>query len=143
MPILNYTTTIDTNKTLGEIQRVLVRAGARQTAAEFDDQARPVGLAFAVETPEGMRRFALPANADGVYAALRREKVPKRFQTVDQAHRVAWRILKDWVEAQMAIHEAGLARLDQIMMPYMLVGPGSETMWDRYLDNQLAIGPGE
>jgi hypothetical protein len=36
-------------------------------------------------------------------------KVPRSKCTEDQAQRVAWRIVKDWVEAQMAIVEAQLA----------------------------------
>ena len=39
-----------------------------------------------------------------------------------QAVRASWRILKDWVEAQMALLETGMVTMDEIFLPYMLFG---------------------
>ena len=39
-----------------------------------------------------------------------------------QAIRTSWRILKDWVEAQMALLETGMVTMDEIFLPYMLSG---------------------
>ena len=39
-----------------------------------------------------------------------------------QPARVAWRILKDWVEAQMAIIEAEMASIEEVFLPYLLRG---------------------
>ena len=34
-----------------------------------------------------------------------------------QAIRTSWRILKDWVEAQMALLETGMVTMDEIFLP--------------------------
>ena len=35
---------------------------------------------------------------------------------------MAWRIVKDWVEAQMALLATGMVELEEIFLPYMLSG---------------------
>lgn len=47
-----------------------------------------------------------------------------------QAIRTGWRIVKDWVEAQMALIEAGLASLPEVMLPYAITSNG-ETLYKR------------
>ena len=39
-----------------------------------------------------------------------------------QAIRTSWRILKDWVEVQMALLETGMVTMDEIFLPYRLSG---------------------
>lgn len=46
------------------------------------------------------------------------------------AQRTGWRILKDWVAAQLAIIEAGLATLPEVMLPYALLSDG-QTLYKR------------
>ena len=60
----------------------------------------------------------------------------------EQAERVAWRIVKDWVEAQMAILESEMVQMDEIFLPYMLSNSG-QTVFEAYRNNQLALGGGE
>jgi hypothetical protein len=142
MPILNYTTTISVDKTVGDIQRILAVHGAKSIQVDYANSL-PIALAFFADTPIGERAFALPANIDGVWQALvqqnRRGKVPSRFATKEQAGRVAWRILKDWTEAQMAIIEAGMVTLDQVMLPYMQVG--NESLYSALKSSQFALPP--
>lgn len=131
MPILNYTTSIDTHKTGAEISAMLARHGA-SAIATFYANGVASGIGFAIMTDQGSRDFRLPANAEGVLAKLRGNRsVPARLKTPEQAARVAWRILKDWVEAQLAIIEAGMVALDEVMLPYM-VGPSGETFGELY-----------
>src|SRR5437763_1380399 len=103
MPLLNYTTEVPVNRSIGQVQGLLVEAGARAIAAEYDETGRTIGMSFVVETASGRRAFRLPVKADAVFAVLGREKIERRYRTPDHAERVAWRILKDWVEAQLAI----------------------------------------
>lgn len=124
MAILNYTTTVPVLRTAGEITTRLAKHGARQVTTRYDN-AQPAAIGFSIDTEFGLRGFDLPANPDGVYKALTRDReVPPRYKTRQQADRVAWRILKDWVEAQLALIEAGLATLDTVMLPYMITNSG-------------------
>lgn len=119
MAILNYTTTIAAEKTGSEIQSKLARAGASAVMSEFDDDGVMSSIAFRLSTPYGVVFFRLPANTEGVYRALiANPKVPKRLRTREQAGRVAWRIIKDWIKAQLALVEAGVAEMPEVFLPY-------------------------
>src|SRR6185295_14065113 len=100
MPLLNYTTTVAADKTAAEIVRILANAGAVQVLTDYSE-GRPTGIAFALATMNGLRQYRLPVNAAAVEAVLRKQRVPRRYAKAGQAERVAWRILKDWVEAQL------------------------------------------
>lgn len=135
MPLLNYTTKINVYTTLGEIQAQLVKHGARKIMQDYDDAGRLAALTFAIDTPTGVRVIRLPANVDAVHKVLTRQKVKCDRE---QAERVAWRIVKDWVEAQMAILESEMVQLDEIFLPYMVNDKG-QTLFEAYRNNQLRL----
>ena len=66
---------------------------------------------------------------------LHKQKVKCDYE---QAERVAWRIVKDWVEAQMAILESEMVKLDEIFLPYM-VNDAGQTLYEAYVSNQLLL----
>lgn len=145
MPILNYRTEIDAGRTVLEIQAKLARAGARRVQIDYGDDGEPTAVAFMIATPAGDASFSLPANDAGVLAALSRQAdagtVRRNFVTRKHAKRVAWRIVKDWLEAQLALVEAGLATLDEVLFPYMLA-PSGQRVYALYADRRLALPPG-
>lgn len=140
MPILNYTTKVDVYTTLGAIQGQLVKHGAKKIMQDYDAGGRIEALAFLIDTPSGQRAIRLPANVDAVHTVLHRQKVKCDR---DQAERVAWRIVKDWVEAQMAILESEMVQMDEIFLPYMLNSAG-QTVFQVYQNNRMMLeGGGE
>lgn len=136
MPIMNYTTKVDVFATLGEIQGQLVKHGAKKIMQDYDDDGHITALSFLIDIPNGPRGVKLPANVDAVQNVLTKQKVKCDR---DQAERVAWRIVKDWVAAQMAILESEMVQLDEIFLPYMLNDKG-QTLFQCYRQNQLLIG---
>lgn len=139
MPILNYTTKVDVYTTLGAIQGNLVKHGAKKIMQDYDEQGHISALSFLIDTPAGMRGIRLPANVNAVQAVLTRQKVKCDRE---QAERVAWRIVKDWVEAQMAILESEMVQMDEIFLPYMVNNSG-QTLFQAYQKNQLMLEGGE
>jgi hypothetical protein len=98
MPLLNYTTSVHVQKTVGEIIAILTTHGARAILQEYDDQGTITGLSFKVRIGEQELAFRLPAHWPAVLRVMERDaRVPRRFRTPEQARRVAWRILKDWI----------------------------------------------
>jgi hypothetical protein len=61
-----------------------------------------------------------------------KEKYEAKF--FSQAERVSWRILKDWVEAQLALIESGQAEMGQVFMPYAMNDQG-RTMYELFVEN--------
>lgn len=124
MPILNYSTKIDSYKTLAEIQQILSKHGVRKMIVDNDNSGNPVALSFFVDWNGQMTSFSLPCNFKGVLNAMKNGKVQKSLCTEEQALRVGWRIVKDWVEAQMAIVEAELATIQEVFLPYAITQTG-------------------
>ena len=136
MPIMNYTTKVDVFATLGEIQGQLVKHGAKKIMQDYGNDGHITALSFLIDTPNGPRGVKLPANVDAGWNVLTKQKVKCDR---DQAERVAWRIVKDWVAAQMAILESEMVEMDEIFLPYMLNDKG-QTLFQCYRQNQLSIG---
>jgi hypothetical protein len=136
MPTLNYTTTVATERTISEIQKLLVKHGADAILTRYEDQ-RPVGLSFRLTTPHGVRDFTLPVNDEAVHLLLIRQGVQARYRGREHAVKVAWRVLKDWLAAQLAIIEAEMATFDQVMLPYMQMG--ELTVYDAYVERETSL----
>lgn len=139
MAIKNYTTSIDVYKSLGEIQGALASHGARKIMVDYDRNGQPIGVAFGIETQAGPRGFLLPANVDGVREVFSRQKVKAQN---GQAERTAWRNVRDWIMAQMAIIEAGQVDMEEVFLPYLTDGRG-RTVYHLYKGGHLALGSGE
>lgn len=141
MPILNYTTDITVAKSMGEVTAALARRGVARISTVFDDNGVPAGLGFTMKTAYGLRDFELPIRTEGVLRVLTEERrTNSRVKaTAEQAAKVAWRIAKDWLEAQAALVDAELVTLDEVMFPYMVADKG-KTTWQLYSDQQKAIG---
>lgn len=140
---LKYTTTIAVTKTAAEMSDLLRRAGADRVTATFN-QGRHVGLEFTLITPHGLREFVLPIDASAVLRLLKQRRVERRYQSMEQAERVAWRVAKDWLAAQLAIIEAQMTSLDEVMLPYLVVdnfgeGENRKTLYTAYKDNEAAV----
>ena len=131
MPILNYTTSIATEKTAVEIQKKLVTAGAQAFLSEYNEDGVMSAMSFKINN----LYFCLPINIEGVYQAIVRDReIQKRFKTYEQASRVAWRIIKNWIEAQIAIVQAGQAELEQVFLPYVRNQDG-KTLYETFKEN--------
>jgi hypothetical protein len=139
--LLNYSTEVNADKTVGEIQGVLARSGAKSVTVDYDD-GTPVGVSFLIETAVGPRAFRLPANIEAAFEVMQRQyragRVQRRFVTREQAARVGWRIVKDWIEAQLAIIELGMVGLEEIFLPYLINEQG-ETLYQLMMARRLAL----
>lgn len=142
MPILNYTTKIEARKTASEIQDILADAGAQGVHIEYDKEKLPVALTFQIEIQGRVIAFRLPSKWHGVYRILRDDrKVDRRYKSPDQARRIAWRIVKDWAEAQLAIVQAETADLAEVFLPYAVNPETHRTLYEEFQTGNL-LGPG-
>jgi len=139
--IANYSTTVTAMKSIGEIQGILVAHGAKHILMDYD-KGEPTGMAFIAATPYGDMPFRLPARIDRVQEVLNKQRVRSEVSR-DFAARVAWRILKDWVRAQMAILETEMVSIEQVFLPYMEVGGQGKTLYEVMLDHHLQLPIGE
>lgn len=137
--LANKNTTIAPEKTVGEIQAMLALVGARAMMLEYDPSGKPEGVAFQLERGGQKLAFRLPSNWQGVLAVLKREKGMSAAQrTPDHAKRVSWRIIKDWLRAQLSLIESGASSIEEIMLPWAITADG-QTVSQRVLSGQTEL----
>lgn len=149
MSVLNYTTKIPLAKTLGEVQSLLVKHGANRIAIDYTD-GQPTGVTFAITTVHGPRLFTLPVDVDAMQRLLAKGKPTggmsvAAFRSREHAARVAWRVIKDWLAAQLTLVQTEMAALDQVMLPYLHTDQSGRTLYAAYRDreNVLALESGD
>lgn len=122
MAILNYTTTVDSFKTVSEIEYILMKHKAKSIMKNYDGESI-TGLSFLIDTGFQQIPVRLPMKVDECLEVLKREKKNSPRSSIkatrEQAERVAWRILKDWIEAQMALLDIEMVEMQEIFLPYI------------------------
>lgn len=141
MAILNYTTTVDSFKTVSEIEYILMKHKAKSIMKNYEGDSI-TGLSFLIDTGYQQIPVRLPVKVDECLKVLKKEKRenPRKQikDTRDQAERVAWRILKDWVEAQMALLDIEMVRFEEIFLPYIETDNG-RTIYERLEEKQFLL----
>lgn len=143
MALKNYTTNICSARTIGEIQQILSKHGATAIMTEYED-GEAIALSFKINTTRGEVGIKLPSNIDKVLRVLKnqRQKNTQIKDTKEQATMVAWRIIKDWIEAQMAILETEMVDMEEIFLPYIVNQKGL-TLYQAFQNNQLFLEGGK
>ena len=141
MAILNYTTTVDSFKTVSEIEYILMKHKAKSIMKNYDGESI-TGLSFLINTGTQQIPVRLPVKVDECLKVLKKEKRenPRKQikDTREQAERVAWRILKDWVEAQMALLDIEMVRFEEIFLPYIETDNGQK-IYERLEEKQFLL----
>lgn len=145
MAIKNYTTDVPVNKTVSEIHLMLADHGAKRILFDYGTDSKITAISFTIDTPSGEQAVRLPANANRVREVLRLQRANfknrNRTQIDDsqeQAERVAWRIVKDWLAAQLAILETEMVTVQQVFLPYFLNRNG-QTLYEAYSSGTLML----
>lgn len=117
MAIKNYTTKVPASRSIEEIHTSLFKHGAVGCMFAYDGQGRISALRFALNVGEQVVNFSLPVEWRRFQEVLKKDKV-QRWNDEDYCYRVAWRNLRDWVLAQMALYETQMVELPQVFLPF-------------------------
>jgi hypothetical protein len=132
--IKNYTTDVPVERTIAEIQELLRKGGAKAVAVEYNDDGVLKDIFFKVGVKGKDLSFRLPAKPAKVYQAMWGDRQSWEYQRYgekwkQQAERIAWRICKTWLEAQLTLITLEQARVEEILLPY-LVMPNNKTLFE-------------
>jgi hypothetical protein len=128
MAIKNYTSDKPIEKIFAELQQTLGTHGARHISFEYGDDGKVQGVAFTIKVNDRFLPIKLPARVEKAHAVLKRQwdeglishkRGRDNTYGYEQAYRVAWRNILDWVQAQMALLEIGMAKIEEVFLPYM------------------------
>ena len=138
MAIKNYTTSVPAFQSIGEIQGALAGHGAERIIVDYKD-GKPTGISFVLNTSMGMHGFVLPASVDGTLRAFAKQKVK---QNREQAEKTAWRNVRDWVLAQIALIESCDMAIEEPFLPYLADQKGN-TLFDAFQSGKLFLPEGK
>ena len=133
--IANYTTSGSARKSLGEVRGMLSAYRAEQILIENDSDGEPWSISFKIK---GMG-FRLPVDAQAVVKVLQRDGAPPRYCTYEHANQVAWRVVRDWLRAQLALIDSGMVSIDEVMLPYAMLGCTGATVLQKYRDGGFPL----
>lgn len=133
MSIKNFSTKVSVEKTVMNIQKILAENGARQILLDFGDKGEVIALSFRIEVgSHGLIPFRLPARIDRTHAVLARSReIPSRYKNRDQACKVAWRIIKHWLDNQLAMIKIENVDFVEVFLPFAQSETG-ETLYERF-----------
>lgn len=141
MAILNYSTTVDSFKTVAEIEHILVKHKAKSIMKNYDGESI-TGLSFLIDNGVQQIPVRMPVRIEECLKVMQKEKKDNPRSgikvTREQAEKVAWRILKDWVEAQMALLDIQMVSFEEIFLPYIEVGEG-QTIYERLEEKHFLL----
>lgn len=140
MPLKNYTSQVPAARSIKEIESALVKAGATGMSYEFEAGGRIASLSFRLVIGGVPVAFALPVNWRLFQVVLKEQKV-REWANEDYVYRVAWRNIRDWVLAQLALYETAMVELPQVFLPFAQDKAG-RTLYEAAKGSRFLIGDG-
>ena len=151
MAIKNYASDKPIDSIFAELQQTLGTHGAKQISYDYGDDGKIQGLQFVIKVNDRFIPSKLPARVDKAQAVLKKQweegiishkRGKENTYGYDQAYRVAWRNILDWVQAQMALLEIGMAKMEEVFLPYMLDRQG-KTFYERMEKQEFLLESGK
>lgn len=127
-------------KLLQRLKKILVQHKATSIMKNYDGEVI-TSLSFLVDVGYNQIPIKLPAKINECLKVLESEKkkgTKNVKATYEQAERVAWRILKDWVLAQMALLDINMVKFEEVFMPY-IVDKNGQTLFEKLEDKQFLL----
>ena len=150
MAIKNYASDKPIDRIFAELQQTLGAHGAKQISFDYGDDGKVHGVQFVIKVNDRFFPIKLPARVEQAQAVLKKQwedgvishkRGKENTYGYEQAYRVAWRNILDWVQAQMALLEIGMAKMEEVFLPYMLDREGN-TYFEHIQRQGFLLGDG-
>lgn len=143
MAVRNYTTQISVEKTIMEIEAILIKFGAQGIYKEYQG-SKIAGLMFFLMKDNQKIPFKIPMSIEKtrtiITRAVQEGKLPRRYLAEplrsEQGERVAWRIIKDWIDSQLSLLEMQFADAIEILLPYAYNAVENKTMYQKFIEKK-------
>jgi hypothetical protein len=142
--LLNFSTKIEPEQTIGEIQKMLSGHGVTAMMTEYDGP-NVSAVSFQMQIDGRKMGFKMPCNWRAVKEIFSRE--PKiqntKINTDEQAIRTAWRIIHTWVKSQLALVEVNMDTIPQVFLPYAIMKNGQTLSEHMESNPNFLLGNGQ
>lgn len=125
--IKNFSTEVPVNRTIAEIEKMLAKYGATHILKEYNSEGEPIMLIFSIMTDHGKMGVKLPLYPEKILSVFKKQVsnnlLPRKYWdgewAIKQAHRVGWRVIKDWLDAQITLLNIEMVKIEEIFLPYI------------------------
>ena len=131
----NYTTKVPVNRTINEIEQILLQFGATGIGHEYDKEGRIKTINFKINIYEREQRIQIPFRIEKVIEVLVSQK---QYRDDDHAYRVAIRNVKDLLDSQLAFLATDMVSFEELMLPFFCTVDG-RTIYEVLEENQLQL----
>ena len=147
MGLKNYTSSVPASTSITWIEKKLASKGATQILKEYGPDARVSCIKFSLRVDGQDVLFNLPAQIENCERVLRanlsqRAKADTIKKVPAQAERTAWKILADWVDAQMARIELAQVEVMEVFLPYVFDAQHNRTFFQLLKEKNFKMLPG-
>lgn len=137
MSLFMETTKIEASRTVAEIQELLGRYGCAGVMTLYENN-EVKAVCFQIMFLDKSMAFKLPCRWEAIYNVMRKDiKRPRegKLENLEaQAKRVAWRQILRWVEAQLALVETDMVKIQEVFLPYVQVDLTGRTLYQQIED---------
>lgn len=141
MNLKNYTSDISPFKSIGNIESMLVAAGATDIAKKYEGSTCSAITFRIMVDNNGIKQplfFQLPAKVEAVFKIFwakrtKRGEINRKVVT-EQAEKTAWKIVHDWVEIQLSMIKLNQADVIEIFLPYVYNPNTNQTFYNQLKD---------
>ena len=146
MPVRNYRTRQESQRSLDEIHRMLRSSGARQVLWDYDDDDLCSSVAFKIKSAKaGMLAFRMPLHLSALKRRLDQQYEEKtigvRVQDMSRVEEIGLKCLQEMLHVQLSLLDTGLFALEEVMFGHMLDDSG-ERLFDTTMTH-LQLPPPE
>lgn len=138
------TTKVSVSKTSAEIEDVLVKHGAREVWKRYNENREVEAVEFFLKIKDEPLYFKIPFRWEEIQRLARAGKTGSKHTAKEpQARRVAARLVLRWVQAQFALVETGMVKMEEVFLPYV-TGPDGRTYFEALEESGglLKLSPG-
>ena len=132
-------TKIEPEQTVADIQRVLGKYGASAILTQYNG-GEVTAVSFEVHVGEKRVPFRLPCRWQAIEQILLSRKRARRTERLtQQAKRVAWRQILRWIQAQLALVETNMVKLQEVFMPYLQLSLEGKTLYQELEETKFRM----
>lgn len=138
MAVKNYSTGKSAASSIAEIQSALAQHGAIKIMTDWEN-GKPIAISFGIPSnvygQVSIQCYRLPAPVAGTRRVFEKQKIRA---TEDQAEMTAWRNVRDWIMAQLALVESCGVEVEEVFLPYLTNSKG-QTLYETYSSGRLML----
>jgi len=118
-------TEVTPERSLAEIERILIRFGATKFATMRDTDVGRVSIAFNVGDQAHRMGFPIPRPIDFALTPTKQRRTPRAQEEMStQEYRRRWRSLALYLKALLDARESGIIDIAEALMPYAVLPSG-------------------